>query len=53
MKTAVASGLLVLVSAAGLADLFLIPPNLRYSHSFQEMARLARLESAKAGPGKQ
>ena len=37
----------------GLADLFLIPPNLRYSRRFQEMARLARLESAKAGPGKQ
>ncbi|HUU04522.1 MAG TPA: thermonuclease family protein [Patescibacteria group bacterium] len=24
----------------GLAELFLIPPNLRYSHRFQEMARL-------------
>jgi micrococcal nuclease len=33
----------------GLADLFLVPPNLRYSHRFQEMARLARLKTGKTG----
>lgn len=32
----------------GLAELFLAPPNLRYSHRFQEMARLARRDAAKA-----
>ena len=29
----------------GLAELFLVPPNLRYSHRFQEMIRLARREA--------
>ncbi len=32
----------------GLAELFLFPPNLRYSHRFQEMTRLARLEAHKS-----
>jgi micrococcal nuclease len=31
----------------GRAELFLVPPNLRYSHRFQEMARLARMEASK------
>ena len=31
----------------GLAELFLIPPNLRYSHRFQEMMRLALMETSK------
>jgi len=31
----------------GLADLFLAPPNLRYSRRFQEIARQARRESAR------
>jgi len=31
----------------GLAELFLLPPNLRYSHRFQEMVRLARLDKRK------
>jgi micrococcal nuclease len=33
----------------GLADLFLFPPNLRYSLHFQELARLARQDAAKSG----
>lgn len=36
----------------GLAELFLVPPNLRYSHRFQEMARLARLDAGKPGAEK-
>jgi micrococcal nuclease len=37
-----------LILRHGMAELFLVPPNLRYSRRFQEMARLARLEGAKA-----
>ena len=34
----------------GLAELFLIPPNLRYSHRFQEMVRLARQQAVPSLP---
>jgi len=33
----------------GLAELFLVPPNLRYSQRFQKIARLARMETARPG----
>ena len=36
----------------GLAKLFLVPPNLRYSRRFQELARLARMEAGKLKTGK-
>ncbi len=32
----------------GLADLFLVPPNLRYSQRFQEIVRLARQDASKS-----
>jgi micrococcal nuclease len=33
----------------GLAELFLVPPNLRYSRRFQEIARLARRDAMRPG----